>query len=96
MSEQIEKKRQLCVAEISLYYGYKQDNLLMGDFPDHIFYSSIQEHLHCEHTFTDLDDWLTNYRTIILASKQQKADSALTNNIHHGGLNRSSRVDVIL
>ena len=96
MSEQIEKKRQLCVAEILLYYGYKQDNLLMGDFPDHIFYSTIQEHLHREHTFTELDDWLTNYRTLILISKQLKADSALTNNIHNGGLNRSSRVDVIL
>ena len=43
LSEQIEKKQQLCVAEISLYYGYKQDNLLMGDFPEHMFYSNIQE-----------------------------------------------------
>ena len=31
---------------LSLYNGYKQDNLLMGDFPEHIFYSTIQEHLY--------------------------------------------------
>ena len=83
-------------SNLMILYMYKQDNLLMGDFPDHIFYSTIQEHLHREHTFTELDDWLTNYRKLILASKQQKADSALTNTIQHGGLNRSSRVDVIL
>ena len=60
-SEQIEKWRQVCVAEVSLYYEYKTNNLLTNDLPEHIFYSTIQEHLHKESKLSEIDQWLCNY-----------------------------------
>ena len=30
----------------------------MDDLPEHVFYSTIQEHLYCEHTLVYLDHWL--------------------------------------
>ena len=101
-SEQLEKQRQLCVAEVSLYYDYKTNDLLAPDLPEHIFYPTLQEHLHKESKLSELDQWLCNYRDIILTSKQNQQQLCNQQHGHHqddssfGGSNRSSRVDVIL
>ena len=100
-SEQLEKQRQACVSEISLYYDYYNHNHLSPDFPDHIFYPTLQEHLHKESTLQELDNWLCNYRDIILAHKQPDRPQNPTQNrplSHHsspGGLNSSSREGAI-
>ena len=101
-SEQLEKQRQVCVAEVSLYCEYKTKDLLTTNLPEHIFYSTIQEHLHKESKLSEIDQWLCNYREIILSSKQTKLQLRTQQHGHHqddssfGGSNRSSRVDVIL
>ena len=101
LAEQQEKQRQQCVSELSLYYSYYIKKLLPPDFPSHIFYSTIQEHLHRESTLHDLDNWLSTYRDYILDSKQRHsllaptvgAPSVVSN---QRGLNRSSGVGIIL
>ena len=69
-AEKLEKRRQLCVAELKLYYDYKSDRILSNEVPDHIFYPSIQEHLYKESSLVELDNWLCTYRDIILQGKQ--------------------------
>jgi len=97
-SDQLEKQRQLCVAEVSLYYTYRSNGALSDDVPEHIFYPSLQEHLHKESSLNELDSWLSNNRAIILSHKQQTPESITTPNGQHshhclhGGSNDSSRV----
>ena len=96
--EQLEKRRQLCVAEVTLYYSYKSSGALSADVPSHIFYPTIQEHLHKESSLSDLDNWLSNNRAIIISHKHSTSDQTTTlnsQNSHHcfsGGSNDSSRV----
>ena len=73
-AERKQKEREQCIREITLYYSYRDDKQLLrehqqGDF----FYSTIQEHLHQEHSLMDLSSWLCTYRPIIQRSHTQKS-----------------------
>ena len=96
------RKAAPCVSELSLYYSYYTKKLLPPNFPSHIFYSTIQEHLHQESTLHDLDNWLSTYRDLILDSKQHHslvlvptlgAPLVVSN---QRGLNRSFGVGILL
>ena len=60
-----DKQRNLAIREITLYYGYKEDNLLTDSFPAHIFYPTLDEHLDHASTLEELSNWLINFRNII-------------------------------
>ena len=99
-SEQLEKQRQLCVAEVSMYYDYKSSGKLSSNLPDHIFYPTLQEHLHKESKLSELDGWLSNYRDLILSNvptplptpQNHTHIERLPRNCLQGGSNESSRV----
>ena len=71
--EQIEKKQQLCVAEIAfLYYGYKQDKLLMRRiYLSMCLFDPPFNSISNMNTYSLI---LTKYRTLILISKKGKKD----------------------
>ena len=59
VSEQIEKMCDNCLL-LKSHYKKQEDDLLMEDvLPGHGSHSTIWEHLHCEHTLTELDGWLS-------------------------------------
>ena len=67
------KRRNQCIEELTLYYNYKDNRLLMPqELNSSMFYDSLQEHMFKESTLHQLDTWLSTYRDIILQSKQQK------------------------
>ena len=96
-SEQLEKQRQHCISELSVYCEYHSKGLLTHNFPQHVFYSNIQEHLHHESTLSDLDNWLSTHRDLILDNKQrQSLTQAPPVGASLDGLNRSSGVGITL
>ena len=42
---------------------------------EEIFYSSLQQHLHCESNLHQMDTWLCTYRDIIEASRVAKQEN---------------------
>ena len=102
LAEQLETQRQLCVAEVTLYYQYHTDGLLHNSIPEDIFYRSLSEHLRKEASLTELDTWLVNYRQIILDSKARReatgtalfaSNNSLSENNTPGEVNRSTPMD---
>jgi len=90
LAQQLEKKRLLCASEIATYYDSRDNSELADDFPNHVFYSSFQEHMHREPSYQELDNWLGTYKPLIL---QSKANKTLLDNQHEqatGGCIRSS------
>ena len=72
-AEQAIKQRQQNIAELSMYYNYRDDRQLLRSelHSTSIFYSSLQEHLHRESSNSQLDTWLCSYRHILIHSHQQ-------------------------
>ena len=102
LAEQLETQRQLCVAEVTLYYQYHTDGLLHNSIPEDIFYRSLSEHLRKEASLTELDTWLVDHRQIILDSKARQeatgtalfaSNNSLSENNTPGEVNRSTPMD---
>ena len=54
------KRRNQCIEELTLYYSYKDNLLLMPkELHSPMFYNSLQEHMYKESTLHQLDTWLS-------------------------------------
>ena len=96
LAEQTEKKRLLCASEIATYYEYRDNEELTDDFPNHIFYSSFQEHMQKESAFVELDNWRGTFKPLILQSKAAKTALDQQTPSANGGCTRSSRASAAL
>ena len=85
LAEQAQKRRTLYIDELSVYYQYRDNDLLMPrETKSTMFYNTIQEHLYRESTLVQLETWLCTYRDIVEASRRKAAISTSSTRIRGG------------
>ena len=65
-------------AELRELYSYK---LQMCPIDRHLFHASVEEHIQCHSSLDSLEDWLHNYRPVILSSVDQARRLGITRNM---------------
>ena len=88
--EQAQKRRTLCMAEIKVYYEYRQDNSFTTPNLLTMFHPTFDVHITTDSTLQQLEIWLSNYRDILDNNLLQQTQQPNNDHTSEGATNQEN------